>query len=712
MKKQELEKEECLMTEQEMTMSMEAEDMESTAETAMAVPIILPRLACSGVYRVTAGPSLPKYRSAEELRLDVDGRYPQMVASGYIPLSLVNRVNWIADLKPAGSNKWTGSITYKEGATGSFPYTNVAIQVTGSSPFVQRTAKVVFSGGGAAKRTRAFTYSSSYYHSVEFEFDAVQGTTAVTSMDTHAHPNRPATLPSETLTIEKVFARAGFDVKVLAPGSVPLTGAGANSRWSDAEMHDAMQAYWSRFANKAQWSMWVLFASLHDQGSSLGGVMFDDIGPQHRQGTAIFEDAFIANAPVGDPAPAAWVQRMRFWTACHEMGHSFNLAHSWQKSLIYQGNGPWIPLADEPEARSFMNYPYNVAGGQSAFFADFPFRFSDPELLFMRHAPAKFVQMGNAEWFDHHGFQQAAVSPEPRFRLEMRVNRSPARFEFLEPVVAEFKLTNISGQPQLIRQGALSNLDGLTVIIKKRGMPARQLSPYAHYCSQLQTRVVSPGESVYDSVFLSAGLNGWDIAEPGDYTVQAALHLGDEDVVSMPMQLRVSMPKTNDEQVLAQDYFGDDVGRVLAFDGTRVLHSAAMTLMEVADRLPKSRAAIHAQIPLANAKSRTYKVLDTSGQMAIEARPPDVEAAREEYSSALTERMQESAEALGHVDMKDYTTQFTDMLAENGDPQAAAAVQDQLLEVMKNRGVLPRVLDDIAARRDEYKGEKKAAAKV
>ncbi len=34
-----------------------------------------------------------------------------------------------------------------------------------------------------------------------------------------------------------------------------------------------------------------------------------------------------------------------------------------------------------------MNYPYGVAGGESAFFADFEYRFSDGELLFMRHAP-------------------------------------------------------------------------------------------------------------------------------------------------------------------------------------------------------------------------------------------------------------------------------------------------------------------------------------
>ncbi len=89
---------------------------------------------------------------------------------------------------------------------------------------------------------------------------------------------------------------------------------------------------------------------------------------------------------------------MAFWTAVHEMGHGFNLAHAWQKAL---GN-PWIPLANQPEARTFMNYPFNVAGGETAFFSDFRFRFTDDELVFMRHAPRRFVQVGNANWFDNH----------------------------------------------------------------------------------------------------------------------------------------------------------------------------------------------------------------------------------------------------------------------------------------------------------------------
>jgi hypothetical protein len=186
--------------------------------------------------------------------------------------------------------------------------------------------------------------------------------------------------------------------------------------------------------------------------------MFDDIGPNHRQGTSIFIDSFISQPPAGDPNPAAWVDRTLFWTTCHEMGHAFNLAHSWQKSLGAPFGIPWIPLLDEPEARSFMNYIDAVNGDQLAFFSDFAYRFSDQELLFMRHAPEQPVRMGDADWFDHHGFQEASVSAAPAFDLTLRANRDAPGFEHMEPVILELKLKNITSDPKIVDRRLLETV--------------------------------------------------------------------------------------------------------------------------------------------------------------------------------------------------------------------------------------------------------------
>ena len=646
----------------------------------------------------------------EELRLDVDGFYPQMVASGVAVAPPAIQVHWIANLTASQPNVWNGEIFYKNEFAAFFPYTNVQIQVT--SGFPGKSATVTFFGGGGLNRVHTYNFKSPYFHSVDFEFDSAEGEEAVTTVNTCAHPRRPSNLPCEELSIQEVYRRAGFDVTTTPGSTVPLIGAGPDAKWSDQEMHDAMQSYWSHFASKGQWAMWVFFASLHEMGQSLGGIMFDDIGPNHRQGTAIFNDSFISQPPPNDPNPLAWVQREIFCTSCHEMGHAFNLAHSWQKSL----GRPWIPLRDESEARSFMNYPNRVFGGQESFFSTFEYRLSDQELLFMRHAPAQFVQPGNADWFDHHAFQAANVSPEPMLKLELRANREKNIFEFLEPVTLELKLTNILAEPQLVDENLLSRIDSMTVILKKDGKTARQFIPYAQYCWQSKKRVLMPGESVYESLFVSAGLNGWDIAEPGYYTIQIDLHVNGEDIVSNKLRVRVEPPRGYNEEFIAQDLFSDDVGRIISFDGSRFFAKGNDTLREVAERLPERRVALHASLALGNAMKSDYKYLDENPyeprkQFGIKIQPAHTEEAYKLLTVALTAHPVAAVESFGHIDFTWYVNRFSDWLAHQGAVEEAVKSQDVLYQIMSNRQmngrrILDRVLQEINDRRASYRDDR------
>jgi len=689
-----------------------------------------PRLSVSGLYQAPRRPfptpsapregdppALPLRRGGgEQLRLDVDRYWPQMAASGTVGGSLTTRTHWVASLRAAGDHTWQGRIWYKDGAASLLPYTKVAIRVSGGFPASSLTATARFTGGGGVPVAITYDFRSPYFHPADFEFDYAEGETPVTSIETCAHPNHPASLPCETLTIRRVYQRTGLNVTMSTGGPVPLAGAGPGAQWSDSEMHDAMQVYWSHFVNAPQWAIWVFYAALHETGTSLGGIMFDDIGPNHRQGTSIFLDSFIADAPAGDANPAAWVARMRFWTAVHEMGHAFNLAHSWQKAL----DTPWIALADEPEARSFMNYPYNVVGGETAFFADFQFRFSDGELLFLRHAPERFVQPGNADWFDHHGFEQAAVSLAPDLGLVVRVAREPALFEFLEPVSVELKLTNTSSKPRLVDEKLLSKAGALTVVIKRDGRPARQFAPFAQYCYQPALKVLLPGESLYESLCLSAGLNGWDVAEPGWYTLQVALHLEDQDLVAAPLRVRIAPPLGHDEELLAQDFCSEEVGRVLAFHGSEALSQAADVLREVRARLSSRRVALHASLALGDSLTRDSKLLVADAQapkgLKVGTVPAQPEEARKLLDAALTSEAAAAVQSLGHISFKRRTDRYSDWLAEQGDPEKAAAVQSLLLDTLaarevRGRRVLGSVLEDVKERRGSYAAKRAKGTK-
>ncbi|MBF0373063.1 MAG: hypothetical protein HQL39_06550 [Alphaproteobacteria bacterium] len=654
--------------------------------------------AASGLY--VRRLAVPFARVVEEVRLDVDGRYPQMTASGVIrPVGPGVPVHWIAKLRLAAPNTWKGGIWYKNGNVLALPQTSVVIVATRNIIPANRSLRISFSGGGRPEVTRELTFESSYFRKVEFEFDSVEGANPVTSIATCAHPNRPANMACEKLSIETVFRRAGFEVSRSGDNVMPGPAPGADAVWSDQEMHDAMQAQWSRFANRPQWAMWVFWAALHEMGANLGGIMFDSIGPNHRQGTAIFTESFIGVPPRNDANPAAWVERMRFWTAVHEMGHGFNLAHSWQKQHPPEWGNSWIPLVNDREARSFMNYPDNVAGGQTAFFADFAFRFNDEELLFMRHAPESFVQMGNADWFENHGFGEAAVSPEPTLALEVRVNRERPVFEFLEAAMAELKVTNISGRPLIVDSGILATSHDLTLIIQRDGRPARQWRPFATYCLAEDPIVLAPGQSLYQAVFLGAGTNGWDLAEPGNYLVQACLSFGGEDIVSNPMRLRILPPRGYEEERLAQDVFSDGVGRVLAFDGSRVLGGAVDTLLEVSERLAGRPAAHHAEVAIGLAAGRPSKLLvERDGAPAIQVSSADMREARQRLDSALVANSGQAAETLGHIEYAYYADRYAGMLAGAGEPEAARDTLVTLGKTLTRRGVPGSITDRVTGR--------------
>lgn len=702
----------------------ETESNNETNDEMIAGAIGTPAFAISrsGLYKrrtQTLG-GIPITIGEEDLRVDIDGLYPQMQISGtiYDGRLIRRQVHWIAKVvKTPGIAEWTGDIWYKDGTGSLMPYTSIVAKIN-SGAFAFSPSKITFNAPGRPSITRLYDFVSPYFHPVEVEFDSATGITAVTQINTCDHPNRPASIACETLTIKKVFERAGFDVKTSTGTSVvPLTGAapGVNSNWSDSELHDAMQTYWSRFNNKAQWSMWVFFAGLHEptpeipDAGRLGGIMFDSIGAQHRQGAAIFNDSLISASPAGDPNAAAWVRRMKFWTACHEIGHCFNLAHSWQKDRGVS----WIPLTNEIEARTFMNYPDRVGGGATSFFSNFMYRFSDAELLFMRHAPERFVQMGNALWFDRHGFEQANVYAEPTFRLEVRANREKPIFEFLEPVVLELKLTNISNEPQIIEETLLTVSDAMTVIIKKQGREARQWLSFAQYCFKSNKIVLNTNESIYESLFIAVGKNGWDVAEPGNYTIQVALSLENEDIVSQPFNIRVAPPRSYDEEFLAQDFFSEDVGRILTFDGSRTLESGNNTLREINERFPDRAVTIHAKIALSYPLTRDYKVLSlpngardmisaAKDNGKIEVIKAEEAMADKELSAALLEKTSESAETLGHIDYKYYVDRLSDFVADKGNKRKAAKAQDEMQETLSKRGVLTRVIKEINERKNLY----------
>jgi hypothetical protein len=660
-----------------------------------ARPVLSPTVSAAGPGPIVA----PISRTSFIVRVDVDRYYPQnrisIEASRSFP---AHRAHAIAAVRSdvCGAlyqRRVEAHINFREGIDALIPGDRVIFEAKRSSrPFAYGSYQLTLVETNGTTRTYPLEFLSPYFDDFEFEVDCVSNATPVVlAYNTGSHPNRPSTLPAEVIDFGIVFRRAGFQATMSPNASViPTSGAGSNGTWSDAEMHNAMATYWSRFSDNPRWAMWVLFAAQHDMGFNLGGVMFDDIGPNHRQGTAIFTNSFIVNAPAGDPVPDAWRERNMFWTAVHEMGHAFNLAHSWQKSL----GTPWMPLTDDAEARSFMNYPNNVTGGQQSFFSDFAFRFSNRELLFMRHAPRRFVQMGNENWFENHAFERVPEMDLLGMALHLRANRASNTFDFMEPVKLELKLENRSQGTVIVDHDIVADGGHLELLVKRDGGATKRWRPFVTYCREKQNMLLKPGESIYASHFVAASGGGWLIDEPGFYFIQAAIELNGVVVVSNPLRIFVGTPDTKSEEKLAPDYFTEEVARVLAFNGAPQLTNANAVLEEVLVQAPESAAATHAIVALSDPLKRDFKMLEiaVAGDMTIRAQSADVAGAASREIPALVERADAAAETMGHIDYRNTVEGLTTALVESGDKKKAKRVQKSLIDTLKSRAVLPAVI--------------------
>ncbi len=106
------------------------------------------------------------------------------------------------------------------------------------------------------------------------------------------------------------------------------------------------------------------------------------------------------------------------------------------------------------------------------------------------------------------------------------------------------------------------------------------------------------------------------------------------------------------------------------------------------------------QLEVGDRKRAVMPVHEAGGKIKV-ARA-DAEVARKELGAALTDRTDEAAETLGHVDYKYYLDRYSDWLAEQGEVQEAKSVQSGLLQTLSARKVLDRVLKNIEARGAAY----------
>ena len=568
-----------------------------------------------------------RYRSAGapfqiELRVDVDGPAPTMrISADYYSISGAT-VSYFGSMRvdaPAVAVTPThvivtglGRYTWAAGA----PRVRVTIPrvpIT-SAPAPATLQHILPSGSPAA--TYICRYVGPAFRAVVFEQDCQD--TVTTPFTTYNTASFPSGGPPRTLSVVSAFAEAGVQLLTTGASNVISTAeAGTNAAWSDAELHASMVRHFSRWRELPQWAVWLFHARLHDLGTGLYGIMFDQQGKQ-RQGCAVFY--------AGIGGTTADAKRLQAYTCVHELGHCFNLLHSWQKSLAIP------PQPNRPGSPSWMNYPWRFPGGPGAFWSAFPFRFDAQELVHIRHGFRNDVIMGGNPFRVGSALEDLESWNDPiedrsGLRLELE---APASFAYGAPVTVQVRLISADPRGIAVTKHVRPRNGNVEIAIGQPDGRVVAYEPLLHHCMSDEDAIVLGGEqSAYaDTAFIHYGKDGFYFDRPGTYRLRARYTAPDGSViVSETATIRVRPPVSAEDAEVAELLFGDEQGTLMYLVGSDFdeLRAGNDALTRIWEEYPEHPLADLARLIQGVNAAREFKEVQPDGTLTV--RKPDPDAA-------------------------------------------------------------------------------------
>lgn len=638
-----------------------------------------------------------------ELRVDVDGNRPM--------------------------NRLSGDFYQISGGTllyfGSFVVNSVVINVTDTSVTVQGLGEYTWSAAAPilkvtiprtnlnlarAPATAQFLYLSGdpgtayvctfvsvYFRFVQYEQDKVSDVTTpiFTSYNTGSLPSGGS---ARSLSVIKAYGESGIQVQTAGVWDViNISEAGANARWSNAELHAAMVKHFSHWKEVPQWKVWLLAAQLHEMGPGLYGIMFDQQGKQ-RQGCAVF------HAGIG--GTSADKLRLQLYTYVHELGHCFNLLHSWQKSYAQP------PALNRPSALSWMNYPWYYPGGPDAFWSAFPFQFDDPEIIHLRHGFRNNVIMGGNDFIigsaieDPRAFS-SPVEDKSGLRLMLDAKKS---FALGEPVVVEIKLyvTDLRGV-QVIKH-LHPNMGFVQIGIRKPSGQVVVYEPLLEHCVASEVTTLDADQpSIYESAFISYGKAGHYFNEMGTYQLRAIYYSLDGSLVtSDTLSFRVQAPHNSTDEEVADLFLGDEQGTLLYLLGSD--SESLKKGNEAFDSLIASYGdhplTVYAHLVKGINAGRMFKTVSADKKLSVRA--PQYEEAVNQLSAVVD--ASEKDKGVDNITLNMAMLRMAGDQKSAGNQKAAKETAEHMLEIFGKKSLRPHVMQLIEAKARDFTtaGKRKA----
>jgi hypothetical protein len=608
-----------------------------------------------------------------ELRVDVDRTRPMKRISGdffqvsggttiYFGSFVVNSPTVTATSSQV-TIKGLGNFTFSAGA----PVVEVKIQRRVIF-LPQAPAVVQFSTtGGSPGASYTCAFESIYFRTLRIETDCVSD--VVTPVfSSYVTGSLPSGGPSRNLSVVGAYAEAGIQM-IPTSGSdiVNIVEAGAGAKWSNAELHASMQKHFTLWKDLPQWAVWQLVAQLHDLGTGLYGIMFDQQGKQ-RQGCAVF------HAGIG--GTSADKLRLQLYTYVHELGHCFNLLHSWQKQFASP------PVPNRPSALSWMNYPWNYpVGGAPTFWSKFPFQFDNGEIIHLRHAFRNNIIMGGSDFAVGAALGRDVLSDPVRDESGLTLNISTHQRSFAlgEPLVLEIALGTTDSRGRRVHTWLHPNCGLVKVVIRKPNGEVVAYEPLIDHLVGEQESLISGDELIRDSAYIGFGKGGFYFDQPGHYRIRAVYAaLDGSQVLSDIITVRVRYPVTAGEEELADLFMGEDQGTLLYLLGSDndSLRHGNEAFDVVLDKYPKHAMANYARLVKGVNASRDFKTVTEENENRLIVRPAQLD----ESAKLLTTVADSSV--LDNVSTQMVLSNLIEVQVKGGDEAAAKKSQDKLSAMM------------------------------
>ncbi len=553
---------------------------------------------------------------------------------------------------------------------------------------------------------------SNFFRTVTLQIDTVEGTELPsTKYDTYSVELRPSDLPQKILNIKTCYADAGVNLKYVRKHDIiPVSWAGDNAAWNDAELNNAMEQYMAGWANIPQWKLYLLAATIYEEingepEKGVLGIMYDAQNNYQRQGAAVFYSA------LADYRSGTEFDREYLYTSVHELGHAFNLLHSFQK-----GYGVVSNINPRPDSLSWMNYAFLYPTGEQPttreqadenireFWSNFRFGFDHDELVHIRHHYLMEVIMGG-DVFGAKGHLDASpldfskLSYNGPCPVELIVRTAKDIFDHGEPVYVELKLRNLCDE-EISLPKYLHPSDGIARIFI-RGPTGRinEYEPLMKRCVRFEGTTLAPRDdpkdSMYQSVFLDYGSAGFYFKEPGEYKIWAVYN---ETVLSNMHKIRISSPKSKDDEEIGMLKHGREQGHLLYLLGSdsQYLARGNDKLLKVSEEYPDKALAGHVNMIEGMNLGWAFKDL-----VNLSVRPPKHEKALE-----FLEKAESRPELFDNITYHLMVDQIAESLAALGKNKEASSRLSDLADYFEKRSVRPWVVSNIEEKAKRIKKER------